>query len=217
MKLNRRIITSLILTMILLLSVGCSEDPVEVAEIVYEDEAVEEVVEEVVPSEDLPQVRVELENGGVMVFELYPHYAPETVTNFLGLVEDGFYDGLRFHRIISGFMCQSGDPLGNGTGGSETTIKGEFTSNGFEQNTLKHSKGVLSMARSMDMDSASSQFFIMDGDSPNLDGAYAGFGKLIEGEDVLDGIMDTEVELSDRGELSSPTTEVIIKTMTIVE
>lgn len=216
MKFSKSIVISLVLIMILLLSVACKE---EVAEMVYEDEVMEEeqVEEEVVVSEDLPQVRVELENGGVMIYELYPQYAPETVENFLGLVESGFYDGLRFHRIMSGFMAQSGDPLGNGTGGSGTTIKGEFSGNGFEQNTLKHTKGVLSMARSTNPDSASSQFFMMDGDAPNLDGGYAAFGMLIEGMEVLDGIMDTEVELSDRGELSSPITEVIIKSMTIVE
>lgn len=170
-----------------------------------------------ITTEELPKVQIEMEDGGIMVFELYPQYAPETVENFLSLVDSGFYDGLKFHRIIKGFMAQSGDPLGNGTGGSDTNIKGEFAQNGFDQNTLAHTKGVLSMARSRDMDSASSQFFLMDGDAPHLDGAYAGFGLLIEGEDVLDKITATEVQSSPQGEMSQPVTDVIIKAATIVE
>lgn len=163
-----------------------------------------------------PQVQIEMENGDKMVFELYPEYAPETVSNFVSLAESGFYDGLTFHRIIKGFMIQGGDPKGDGTGGSDKNIKGEFSSNGFTQNTLKHTKGVISMARSQDPNSASSQFFIMDGTTESLDGNYAAFGKLISGEEVLDKIADTPVKENNYGELSQPTETVKIKTITVL-
>jgi peptidyl-prolyl cis-trans isomerase B (cyclophilin B) len=169
-------------------------------------------------SKSNPKVQIEMEDGGKMVFELYPKYAPETVDNFVALAKSGFYDGLTFHRIIKGFMAQGGDPKGDGTGGSEKTIKGEFSSNGFTKNTLKHTKGVISMARSSDPDSASSQFFIMDGDSPNLDGDYAAFGKLISGEETLDKIANTPVEANPTtGEVSSPTQKVVIKSVTVLD
>ncbi|MBQ1848593.1 MAG: peptidylprolyl isomerase [Clostridia bacterium] len=132
-------------------------------------------------------VVIEMENGGVMELELYPEKAPLTVKNFEKLVKSGFYDGLGFHRIIRGFMIQGGDPKGNGTGGPGWTIKGEFKANGVN-NDLKHTRGVISMARSMAPDSAGSQFFIMHADAPHLDGQYAAFGKLVSGYDVLDGI-----------------------------
>ncbi len=125
---------------------------------------------------------------GTMKAELYPEVAPITVKNFVKLVEEGFYDGLTFHRIIDGFMIQGGDPLGNGMGGSEESIKGEFLANGVK-NDLKHERGVLSMARSMNPNSASSQFFIMHANSPHLDGQYAAFGKVIEGIEVVDEIV----------------------------
>ena len=120
-----------------------------------------------------------MEDGGKFIMELYPEYAPETVRNFADLVHEGFYDGLIFHRVIPGFMAQGGDPEGTGMGGSEKKIKGEFPSNGFEDNTLKHERGTVSMARSMDKDSASSQFFICFEEAPHLDGEYAAFGKVI--------------------------------------
>lgn len=160
-----------------------------------------------------PKIQMEMESGGKMVLELYPEYAPETVDNFVQLAQSGFYNGLTFHRIIKGFMIQGGDPKGNGTGGSDKNIKGEFSSNGFNQNTLKHTRGVISMARSQDKNSASSQFFIIDGDAPHLDGEYAAFGKLIEGEDVLDQIANTPVS---GPEPSTPTQEVRIKTVTVL-
>ncbi len=166
-----------------------------------------------------PQIQFELEKGGKMTFELYPEYAPETVSNFISLAEKGFYDGLTFHRIIKGFMIQGGDPEGTGAGGSGKNIKGEFSSNGFTQNTLKHTRGVISMARSEDPDSASSQFFIMDGDEPRLDGNYAAFGKLIDGEDILDQIADTPVvQNPNSGDPvpSQPTEEVKIKSVTVL-
>lgn len=134
-----------------------------------------------------PIVTIEMENGGVIKAELYPEIAPNTVNNFIALVQDGFYDGVIFHRVIPGFMIQGGDPAGVGTGGPGWCIRGEFTGNGFK-NDLKHSRGVLSMARTMMPDTAGSQFFIMHQDSPHLDGQYAAFGKVLEGLDVVDAI-----------------------------
>ena len=125
-----------------------------------------------------PIVRIELESGQIMSGELYPEKAPNTVNNFIALANSGFYDGLIFHRVIPGFMIQGGDPEGSGMGGPGYAIRGEFSGNGFEKNDLKHTLGVLSMARSMSPDSAGSQFFIMVGDAPHLDGQYAAFGKI---------------------------------------
>ena len=142
-------------------------------------------------------VRIEMEDGGVMRGELYPEIAPETVANFEKLVNAGFYNGLIFHRVIPGFMIQGGCPKGNGTGGPGWTIKGEFTKNGFENN-LKHTKGVMSMARTPFPDSAGSQFFIMVADSPFLDGEYAAFGKIIEGQEVADAIVATPRDMNDK-------------------
>ena len=142
-------------------------------------------------------VVIEMADGGVMKAELYPDIAPKTVDNFISLVEKGFYDGLIFHRVIPGFMIQGGDPSGNGTGGPGYEIVGEFASNGFENN-LKHERGVLSMARTADPNSAGSQFFIMHRDSPHLDGEYAAFGKLIEGFDTLNRIAETSTAPDDR-------------------
>ena len=142
-------------------------------------------------------VIIEMENGGKISVELYPEIAPETVKNFETLVSEGFYDGLTFHRVIPGFMIQGGDPLGNGMGGSEKNIKGEFKLNG-HNNTLKHTRGVISMARSSAYNSASSQFFIMHADAPHLDGAYAAFGKVVEGIEVVDEIADIPTDYYDR-------------------
>ena len=138
-----------------------------------------------------------MENGDVIKFELYPEIAPNTVNNFISLSKKGFYDGLIFHRVISGFMIQGGDPDGRGTGGPGYSIKGEFAQNGFPNN-LKHTAGVLSMARSMMPDSAGSQFFIMHADYPSLDGQYAAFGKLIEGIEVVDKIASVKTDYNDR-------------------
>lgn len=142
-----------------------------------------------------PIVTIEMENGDVMKAELYPEIAPNTVNNFISLVNKGFYDGLIFHRVIRGFMIQGGCP--QGTGGPGYQIKGEFSQNGFE-NSLAHTRGVLSMARAMHPDSAGSQFFIMHENAPHLDGAYAAFGKIIEGLDVVDKIACTDTDYSDR-------------------
>jgi peptidyl-prolyl cis-trans isomerase B (cyclophilin B) len=143
-----------------------------------------------------PVVTIEMENGDIMKAELYPEIAPNTVNNFISLIKKGFYDGLIFHRVIKGFMIQGGCPNGNGMGGPGYTIKGEFSQNGFA-NDLKHTKGVLSMARAMAPDSAGSQFFIMHEDSPHLDGAYASFGMVIEGLDVVDKIAAVRTDWGD--------------------
>ena len=146
---------------------------------------------------NLPIVTIEMENGDVMKAELYPEIAPNTVNNFISLIQKGYYDGVIFHRVIRGFMLQGGDPDGTGMGGPGYSIKGEFTHNGF-QNDLKHEPGVLSMARTMFPDSAGSQFFIMHQTSPHLDGEYAAFGKVIEGMDVVNKIAEVDTDYSDR-------------------
>lgn len=156
-----------------------------------------------------PVVTFTMENGDVMKAELYPDVAPNTVNNFVSLVKKGFYDGLIFHRIIAGFMIQGGDPDGTGMGGPGYSIKGEFNYNGFD-NSLKHSRGVLSMARAQHPDSAGSQFFIMHANAPHLDGQYAAFGKLIEGEDVLDKIASVDTDYRDR-----PRKPQVMKTVTV--
>lgn len=156
-----------------------------------------------------PIVTFTMENGDVMKAELYLEIAPTSVNNFVNLVQKGFYDGLIFHRVIAGFMIQGGDPEGTGMGGPGYSIKGEFASNGFK-NDLKHTRGVLSMARSMRPDSAGSQFFIMHQNAPHLDGDYAAFGKLIEGEDILDKIAGVDTDYSDR-----PRKPQVMKTVTV--
>ncbi len=144
-----------------------------------------------------PIITIQMKNGSIMKAELYPEIAPETVKNFVDLAAKGFYNGLIFHRVIPGFMIQGGDPQGTGMGGPGYTIKGEFSANGFK-NDLKHTRGVLSMARAMDPNSAGSQFFIMHEDSPHLDGQYAAFGKLIEGIEVVDEIASVRTDYNDR-------------------
>ena len=154
-----------------------------------------------------PVVTITMANGDVMKAELYPEIAPNTVNNFISLVSKGYYDGLIFHRVIAGFMIQGGCPNGNGMGGPGYSIKGEFTQNGFK-NTLKHTEGVLSMARAMNPNSAGSQFFIMHEDAPHLDGQYAAFGKVTTGMDAVDEIATTAVDYNDR-----PLTPQTIKKM----
>ena len=157
-----------------------------------------------------PIVTITMYDGGVITLELYPNIAPETVNNFVSLVNKGFYDGLSFHRIIPGFMIQGGDPLGNGTGGPGYSIKGEFKSNGF-RNDLRHERGVISMARAMDPNSAGSQFFIMHADAPHLDGSYAAFGKVIDGMGVVDSIASVRTNMFN----DAPVTPVVIKSITV--
>ncbi len=156
-------------------------------------------------------VRIEMENGKVILIELYPEVAPITVKNFEKLVSEGFYDGLIFHRVIKGFMIQGGDPEGTGMGGSKEKIKGEFAQNGVK-NDLKHTRGVISMARSMMPNSASSQFFSMHQDAPQLDGGYAAFGKVVEGMEAVDEIAQTPVDFSDK-----PLQPQIMKKVTLVD
>ena len=144
-----------------------------------------------------PIVTIEMENGDIMKAELYPEIAPNTVRNFISLCQKGFYDGVIFHRVIPGFMIQGGDPEGRGTGGPGYSIRGEFTANGFV-NELKHTKGVLSMARTSYPDSAGSQFFIMVADAPHLDGQYAAFGKIVEGMEATEAILSVVTDFADR-------------------
>lgn len=145
-----------------------------------------------------PIVTIKMKDEGVIKIELYPEYAPNTVNNFISLVNKGYYDGVIFHRVISGFMIQGGDPKGIGTGGPGYSIKGEFAKNGFRQNVLKHLRGTLSMARTMMPNSAGSQFFIMHQNAPHLDGQYAAFGRVIEGMEVVDKIADVETDYQDK-------------------
>ena len=157
-----------------------------------------------------PIVTIEMENGDVITAELYPEIAPQSVYNFVHLVQDGFYDGLIFHRVIPGFMIQGGCPFGKGTGGPGWHIRGEFSANGF-QNDLKHTRGVLSMARASQPDSAGSQFFIMHEDAPHLDGSYAAFGKVLSGMEAVDRIAETKTDIyNDR-----PVKKQVMKKVTI--
>ena len=158
-----------------------------------------------------PIVTIEMENGDIMKAELYPEVAPNTVNNFISLIKKGYYDGVIFHRVIPGFIIQGGDPDGTGMGGPGYSIKGEFTQNGFK-NDLKHTPGVLSMARTMIPDSAGSQFFIMHETSPHLDGAYAAFGKLIEGLEVVDKIARVNTDYSDRPMETQKMAKVTVET-----
>lgn len=158
-----------------------------------------------------PIVTFIMENGDEFKAELYPEIAPNTVSNFISLIEDGFYDGLIFHRVIKNFMIQGGDPQGTGMGGPGYSIKGEFNHNGFK-NDLKHERGVLSMARSFMPDSAGSQFFIMHKDSPHLDGEYAGFGKVIEGIEVIDKIAETKTNRSDKPKKDQKIEKITVET-----
>lgn len=156
-----------------------------------------------------PIVKFEMNDGSIFEAELYPDIAPNTVNNFISLVKKGFYDGLIFHRVIKGFMIQGGDPQGTGMGGPGYSIKGEFSNNGFT-NDLKHTPGVLSMARAMDPDSAGSQFFIMHETSPHLDGSYAAFGKVVNVLDVINTIADVRTDWNDR-----PMEDQMIKSVTV--
>ena len=156
-----------------------------------------------------PMITITMDNGDIIRAELYPEIAPNTVNNFISLISKNFYDGCIFHRVINGFMIQGGDPEGTGMGGPGYSIRGEFSQNGFA-NELRHTEGVLSMARSMMPDSAGSQFFIMHRNSPHLDGAYAAFGKVTEGMDVVNRIAQTPTDPSDR-----PLEDLVMKTVTV--
>lgn len=160
------------------------------------------------------KVLVTMDDGNEFTIELYPEYAPVTVENFTSLVKSGFYDGLTFHRVIDGFMAQGGDPEGTGCGGSGKNIKGEFTSNGVK-NGFSHTRGVISMARSQNPDSASSQFFICYGDCSFLDGQYAAFGKVTDGMEAVDGFLKTERRMGADGSRSAPVKPIIMKKLTL--
>lgn len=164
-----------------------------------------------------PKVKITMENGKSFIIELYPEYAPQTVANFVSLVEAGFYDGLTFHRIVDGFMAQGGDPEGNGMGGAEHNIFGEFSANGFTNNTLSHERGVVSMARTKYNNSASSQFFICFEDAQFLDGQYASFGKVIDGMDVVDDFLEVERIDDGSGEKSYPVEKIMINKAEIIK
>lgn len=170
----KKIFTSILVLFSLLILSGCSNNEKDI--------------------EKNPLVTMEIEDYGTIKIELYPEYAPNTVANFVSLIENGFYDGLTFHRLVPGFVLQGGDPDGDGTGGPGYTIDGEFKANGYTKNTLSHDKGIISMARSMDYDSAGSQFFIVLDDSAksSLDGMYAGFGRVTEGMEILEEIEANE-------------------------
>ena len=174
----KKIFTSILVLFSLLILSGCSNNEKDI--------------------EKNPLVTMEIEDYGTIKIELYPEYAPNTVANFVSLIENGFYDGLTFHRLVPGFVLQGGDPDGDGTGGPGYTIDGEFKANGYTKNTLSHDKGIISMARSMDYDSAGSQFFIVLDDSAksSLDGMYAGFGRVTEGMEILKEIEANE-EIAD--------------------
>lgn len=162
------------------------------------------------PIQTTPVVTMVVKDYGTVTLELYPDMAPNTVNNFITLANEGFYDGLTFHRIIKDFMIQGGDPAGNGTGGPGYSIGGEFSANGYEANTLLHTKGVISMARSLKPNSAGSQFFIMTSDTPSLDGDYAAFGKVISGLDIVEQIGEVETDGSDR-----PINKVVIESIRV--
>ena len=196
----KKIIAILLSALLILTFAGCGD----------KQEVAENNTDNSVP--DRSHVIITVADGGEITVELIPKYAPATVQNFLSLVKKGFYDGLTFHRVIEGFMIQGGDPEGTGFGGSGRNIFGEFSANGFEQNKLKHSRGVISMARSEHPDSASSQFFIVHQDANYLDGLYAAFGKVISGMDVVDKIASVQTDENDK-----PLENVVIESIKIVE
>lgn len=207
MKGKLKFITILAISAVLSISiVGCSNSKSN--EKVKEDNTKKQT-EEKIDEKDLPEVTIKVKDYGTMKGVLYPNKAPNTVNNFIALANSGFYDNLTFHRVIKDFMIQGGDPEGIGTGGPGYSIKGEFSSNGFD-NDLKHTEGVLSMARTRDKDSGGSQFFIMTKDSPHLDGDYAAFGKITEGLDVLHKIEDVKTDSNDK-----PLNEVKIESIKV--
>lgn len=210
----KKILAAVLLTMLVFTGCGQKNDTSSDYENNSADIVQEESVKFEVPGEDeiTATAEITMEDGGIITVGLCRDYAPETVDNFISLANEGFYDGLTFHRVISGFMIQGGDPEGTGMGGSEKNIKGEFASNGFDKNTIAHVRGVISMARANDPDSASSQFFIMHQDSPHLNGDYAAFGFVTSGIEEVDKIAEVETDGSDK-----PITPVVIKTIRITE
>lgn len=203
---KKKLVKVLGLLLVMMLIVACQSESKEPKQ---EKSSSSNSTEKETETGDNPVVTITMENGGTITAELYPEIAPNTVNNFIALIEDGFYDELIFHRVIPGFMIQGGDPEGNGTGGPGYAIAGEFNANDFD-NPLAHERGVLSMARSGDPDSAGSQFFVMTETSPHLDGDYAAFGKVTDGMDVVDEIVNTERDTMDK-----PLEDQVIQSMTV--
>lgn len=203
---KKKLVKVLGLLLVMMLIVACQSESKEPKQ---EKSSSSNSTEKETETGDNPVVTITMENGGTITAELYPEIAPNTVNNFIALIEDGFYDELIFHRVIPGFMIQGGDPEGNGTGGPGYSIAGEFNANDFD-NPLAHERGVLSMARSGDPDSAGSQFFVMTETSPHLDGDYAAFGKVTDGMDVVDEIVNTERDAMDK-----PLEDQVIQSMTV--
>lgn len=200
MKIVKKIILAATVCTAIIAAMGCTKN----------DSSKESNDDSIVESGELPIATIVVKDYGTIEAELYPSKAPNTVNNFISLANSGFYDGLTFHRIIDGFMIQGGDPEGNGTGGPGYSIAGEFSSNGYTENDLKHTDGVLSMARARSKDSAGSQFFIMVGDYNNLDGEYAAFGKVISGLDIVKNISKVATDNNDK-----PKKEVVIESITV--
>ncbi|MBM6838030.1 peptidylprolyl isomerase [Clostridium saudiense] len=208
MKKIKKIMISALAAVISVAMVGCGSSNIETGENNLDESSTTKVER----PENLPIATIKVKDFGTIEAELYPDKAPNTVNNFIELANSGFYDGLTFHRVVKGFMNQGGDPKGDGTGGPGYSIKGEFSENGYKANDLKHTTGVLSMARAQNPDSAGSQFFIMAEDASSLDGKYAAFGKVVNGLDVVEAINNTEVEKNkSTGEESTPVTPIVIE------
>ena len=208
MKKIKKIMISALAIVMSVAMVGCGNSNVKTENNNSSDNSTTQVER----PENLPIATIKVKDFGTIEAELYPDKAPNTVNNFIELANSGFYDGLTFHRIVEGFMNQGGDPKGDGTGGPGYSIKGEFSGNGYEANDLKHTTGVLSMARAQNPDSAGSQFFIMAADARSLDGQYAAFGKVINGLDVVEAINKAEVEKNKAtGEKSTPVNTIVIE------
>ncbi len=213
-KLKKYVVAMLIMLSLVAVLVGCgqnSSSTTTTPDTSNETTSTEvETATEVVPIATTPVATIVVKDYGTIQLELYPEMAPNTVNNFITLANEGFYDGLIFHRVIDGFMIQGGDPEGIGIGGPGYSIAGEFANNGYTQNTLSHEKGVISMARAQNPDSAGSQFFITSEDSTFLDKDYAAFGKVISGLDVVDAIQKTETDRNDK-----PVDDVVIESITV--
>lgn len=208
MKKIKKIMISALAIVMSVAMVGCGNSNVKTENNNSSDNSTTQVER----PENLPIATIKVKDFGTIEAELYPDKAPNTVNNFIELANSGFYDGLTFHRVVEGFMNQGGDPKGDGTGGPGYSIKGEFSGNGYKTNDLKHTTGVLSMARAQNPDSAGSQFFIMAADAPSLDGQYAAFGKVINGLDVVEAINKAEVEKNKAtGEKSTPVNTIVIE------
>ena len=192
---KKKILGSILLMFLLLFAVGLAEEPWDISNNVYVEGEIEMTPEQ--QQAQNPIFEIKLANGKILKGELYPETAPESVGNFIALANSGYYDGLTFHRVIPGFMIQGGCPTGTGTGGPGWHIKGEFLANGVE-NPIKHTYGILSMARTMVNDSAGSQFFLMTSDSPHLNGSYAAFGKVLEGMEAADEVVNTQRDHNDK-------------------